>query len=261
MLLFLIAAISLSLAGRVEWPNRKAEFQVFNSSWNTVAPQLFARTIALAKQLGELQRAHPQFDSSCAQFALAEAKDFLEMSALGSVIERRLAFVTSLLKQNRSQWPSGKQQDPRTGGWATLCVESYWLQLEYTFNEVQALSEKGQSPRYSLALFLERFSQPSSMLAYLKSLRRSRLSVTGTDNTLAQNIVLSNLVRLVLRRWPLNYSWNAESGQHWSSIFKTHWIRPRAPGDSFMSCKTTLLCLCPIYPPTFTWSNIFLLPT
>ena len=131
------------------------------------------------------------------------------MSALGSVIERRLAFVTSLLKQNRSQWPSGKQQDPRTGGWATLCVESYWLQLEYTFNEVQALSEKGQSPRYSLALFLERFSQPSSMLAYLKSLRRSRLSVTGTDNTLAQNIVLSNLVRLVLRRWPLNYSWNA----------------------------------------------------
>jgi len=139
-------------------------------------------------------------DTSCLRQALSEMR--WRLASTGDADAARAAM------QRLRDWaampvqPSAHMQD--TEGSFGICTEPWFLKLDASADPFLLTVP---DPGLQRPSFLDRVNDPERLLGYLRSLVVSRLAVDGIDRRKELNFATADLLRLIIRNRPPNYTW------------------------------------------------------
>jgi hypothetical protein len=157
----------------------------------------------LNKQVLALEEAGQ--NTRCARQILTEADWLLDSTRDFGRTAGRLEALRSILK-NPPSLNAPDEQSETDGSWGRGYTE-WFFKLDASFDEISALSDKNQAPRYPCR-FLDRINSPEKLTAHLNRLLISDLDADGIDHGREFNETVADLLRLVLHREPENYAFH-----------------------------------------------------
>jgi hypothetical protein len=199
LLLALIAPL-LARAEPRDPVDRAAWFRRYDPAYDQEAARYRPLVEAKAALLAE-RESHGQ-KSLCAQQILREAQYLAGSTADWVRLEKRLADLDAALAAPEE--PGVEAQDEE-GAWGRCYIETF-LKLDASYDNIAALSSHDVAPRVRTA-FLDRFNDPDRLAAALRRLAISDIAHEGVDHRRELNEMLSSLIRLVRRGWPIGYEW------------------------------------------------------
>jgi hypothetical protein len=127
------------------------------------------------------------------------------------------------------------EQSETDGSWGR-CYTEWFFKLDASFDEISALDDKHQVPKYPVH-FLDQINSPEKLRAHLNRLLISDLEADGVDRGRELNETIADLLRLVIHHEPANYPYhpllketfinflmnearNTETG-YWGAWYKT----------------------------------------
>jgi len=110
-------------------------------------------------------------------------------------MEARLGDLREMLA--RPADPTDAREQVESDGSFDHCSHAWFLKLDATIEESEALADAGQKPRFPLKL-LDRINSPEKLRAYLDSLLVSEPRKTGLDNRFELNIAITAIERFIV---------------------------------------------------------------
>ncbi|HUI08359.1 MAG TPA: HXXEE domain-containing protein [Verrucomicrobiae bacterium] len=98
------------------------------------------------------------------------------------------------------------EQSEIDGSWGR-CYTEWFFKLDTSYDEIAALAEKGQVPRFPTR-FLDRINSPEKLTNHFNHLLISDLKADGVDRRRELNETVADLMRLILRQQPKNYAYD-----------------------------------------------------
>ena len=170
-----------------------ADFVAFDSQYRAkhakYADELRQLQLELATQTAK-GRATP-----CSRQIFLEARWLVFYSARWEEMESRLRDLREMLA--RLADPADARQQVESDGSFDHCSHAWFLKLDSTIEEIEALEDAGRKPRFPLRI-LDRINSPEKLRAYLDSLLVSEPRKTGMDNRFELNIALTAIERFIV---------------------------------------------------------------
>ena len=186
----------------------------------------------LEKQVLALEKAGQ--NTRCARQILNEIEWLADSTRNFDRIANRIQELHDALKDPASQ-NSPDEQSEADGSWGR-CYTEWFFKLDASFDEISALSDKNQVPKYPCR-FLDRINSPEKLTNHLNHLLVSNLDTDGVDRGRELNETIADLLRLIIHKEPenypfhpqlkqafldflMNYARNPETG-YWGAWYKT----------------------------------------
>src|SRR5262249_48033590 len=170
-----------------------ADFVAFDPQYRTqhakYAGELRELQLELARRTAQ-GRATP-----CSRQIFLEARWLVFYSARWVEVESRLQDLREMLR--RPADPSDAREQVESDGSFDHGSHAWFLKLDSTIEEVEALADGGREPRLPLKL-LDRINSPEKLRAYLDSLLISDPGRTGMDNRFELNIAITAIERFIV---------------------------------------------------------------
>jgi hypothetical protein len=157
----------------------------------------------LDKQVLALEKAGQ--NTRCARQMLDETDWLLDSTRDFGRIAGDLDALRTILKSPSSLNASDEQSET-DGSWGQ-CYTEWFFKLDASYDEIAALSDKGQVPRFPCR-FLDRINSPEKLTAHLDRLLISDLDADGIDRGREFNETVADLLRLVIHHEPDNYPYH-----------------------------------------------------
>lgn len=170
----------------------------------------------LEKQVLELERARQ--NTWCTRQILNEIEWLADSTRDSDRIASRIQDLRAVLK-NRPDENIPVEQSEIDGSWGPCCTE-WFFKLDASYNEIAALADKNQLPKY-YCRFLDRINSPEKLTNHLNHLLISNLDADGVDRGRELNETVADLLPLVLRHQPANYPYHPQLQQAFLDFLNT----------------------------------------
>ncbi len=131
-----------------------------------------------------------------------------------SRIASRIQDLRAILKDPPSD-SAVDEQSEADGTWGN-CYTEWFFKLDASFDEISALDDKHQVPKYPCR-FLDRINSPEKLTNHLNSLLISDIDAKGVDRGRELNETVADLLRLIIHHEPENYPFIPSSSRPFST--------------------------------------------
>src|ERR1039457_4994980 len=154
----------------------------------------------LNKQVLALEEAGQ--NTRCGRQILTEADWLLDSTRDLKRVAERMDALRAILK-NPSALNAPDEQSETDGSWGR-CYSEWFFKLDASFDEISALDDKHQVPKYPCR-FLDHINSPEKLTAHLNHLLITDPDADGVDRGRELNETVADLLRLVIYHEPSNY--------------------------------------------------------
>ena len=192
--------------------------------WAAIVLILFALAVVVVRHRGKLEQAYfwvqlrqlnkqvlalekAGQNTRCARQILTETEWLVDSTRDFKRIAGRMAALRATLK-DPSSLNAPDEQSETDGSWGRGYTE-WFFKLDASFDEISALDDKGQVPKYPVH-FLDQINSPEKLTAHLNNLLISDLDADGVDRGRELNETIADLLRLVIHHEPANYPYHPQ---------------------------------------------------
>ncbi|HUJ11659.1 MAG TPA: hypothetical protein VL171_16745 [Verrucomicrobiae bacterium] len=192
--------------------------------WVPIVLIVLALGVAIVTQRGKLEKAYYWFqvrrldkqvlalektgqNTRCARQILNETEWLVDDTRNFKRIAEHLETLRTMLKDPASL-NAPDEQSETDGSWGR-CYMEWFFKLDASFDEISALDDKHQVPKYRVR-FLDRINSPEKLTAHLNNLLTSDLETDGVDRGRELNETIADLLRLVIHHEPENYPYHPQ---------------------------------------------------
>jgi len=159
----------------------------------------------------------------CARQILTETDWLLDSTHDLKRVAERMDDLRAILK-NPSAPNAPDEQSETDGSWGR-CYTEWFFKMDASFDEISALDDKGQVPKYPCR-FLDEINSPEKLTAHLNHLLISDPDVDGVDRGREFNETVADLLRLVIHHEPANYPYHPQLKQAFIDYLMTQARNP-----------------------------------
>jgi hypothetical protein len=168
----------------------------------------WAQLRLLDKQVLTLEKAGQ--NTRCARQILNEIGWLVDSTSDFDRIASRIQDLRAALKAPPGQ-DTPDEQSEADGSWGH-CYTEWFFKLDASFDEISALDDKHQVPKYPCH-FLDRINSPEKLTNHLNNLLISNINADGVDRGRELNETIADLLRLIIHHEPENYPYHPQLKQ------------------------------------------------
>jgi hypothetical protein len=208
--------------------------------WVLIVLILLAPAVVILRHRGKSEQAYyyvqvRQFDQQvlalekagrntrCARQILNEIEWLVDSTHNLDHIASRIQDLRAILKDPSSE-NAPDEQSETDGSWGQ-CYTEWFFKLDASFDEISALDDKHQVPKYPCH-FLDRINSPEKLTNHLNSLLISNLDADGVDRGRELNETIADLLRLIIHKEPENYPFHPQLKQAFLDFLMNHARNP-----------------------------------
>jgi hypothetical protein len=179
-------------------------FVVLVLKWNTIRWAYYeSHILRLKRQLVALEQQGKPYRP--AHQILYETQWLCDATQDFQSIKEHINALDAAL-QDTSNAEAKDEQSEVDGSWGKWYKE-WFFKLDASYDQIASLAHQDQVPKYPVH-FLDRINSPEKLTEHLNHLLISDLKKEGVDHRREFNETISDLMRLILRDQPSNYSYD-----------------------------------------------------